>query len=574
MVCYFKLPQETRIYSLHWLNCHTFLTCTEAGILTLCLLLNNSIELKSFYILPYSAERWTTAACFINKNHFAIGDRKGNIYLYQLTKIHPVQIIKRAHNYLGITDLRLHENNLVSIGNYYDNFNSIQQTLVISGRNSVMKKYHVVEDTQLVLESSDKLPFSWLARYKENLILGFSSTNFIIWDRKKRCYILKYNCLGGHRSWDYISYDQTKFIYVKDAIINMLNFNLNELSSINVTQPYHSWEINAIKCLRFKNDTFLLISGGEDTTMRLLQTNMQDYTNVSHTLKSHLSSIRTISIFLVDGDTETYYVVSGGGRAQIILWEMRGSWQCAEKHVYRENIDKNESEMRIMDLLITKIDAERFLVIAACSDGKIKLFNITHESKLDLITNLSYECKCIIKITTLNVLNKLYLLTTATDGVINFWDLTEIVNRNGTPSPCHALQSHQSGINSLSCIAIKDETFLVLTGGDDSAIKLNLIRFLEEGIKNVAVREIVNYHHAQITGAVIVENYFFTSSTDQKLNAFQWRVVNEDEIICNFVNGYETSISDLQGMECVKVQCDIFKIILYGKGIEIIEIKM
>lgn len=115
------IPQCSRIYSFHWLNCSTVLICSANGLLSLWTLeLKKGImSLESFYILPPSSERWTTCACVIDGIRFIVGDRKGNLYVYDKHSFNPVQTFKKAHNYLGVTNLVFNNGKVYSLGGYF-----------------------------------------------------------------------------------------------------------------------------------------------------------------------------------------------------------------------------------------------------------------------------------------------------------------------------------------------------------------------------------------------------------------------------------------------------------------------
>lgn len=111
-------PQKSRVYAFHWLSCDSFLACGDSGVLFLWTLSAEGVgTLRNISCLPRCSERWTTAACVINENYFAVGDRKGNLHLYKLGDVHPEDTLKKAHNYLGITELAVEGHYLYSLGN-------------------------------------------------------------------------------------------------------------------------------------------------------------------------------------------------------------------------------------------------------------------------------------------------------------------------------------------------------------------------------------------------------------------------------------------------------------------------
>lgn len=116
---------KSRIFSIHWLDDNVLLTSESEGKLRTweCGVEVGGediwyLKFTEEFLLPLSKERWATSAVSLS-GRFAVGDRKGNIHLYEPGRADPVQTIKKAHNHLGITNLYSEENNLISIGTVF-----------------------------------------------------------------------------------------------------------------------------------------------------------------------------------------------------------------------------------------------------------------------------------------------------------------------------------------------------------------------------------------------------------------------------------------------------------------------
>ncbi|KAJ8976129.1 hypothetical protein NQ317_019394 [Molorchus minor] len=522
---------KSRIFSLHWLNCSTFLICQAEGKMSVLYLKTGSIFHICNFILPPSKERWATSAVCVD-NYLIAGDRKGNIHLFEFGKVLAIQTIKKAHSHLGVTNIVTNNNLIKSLG-----------------RNGIVKTF-VLKMDGLYLLSSEKLPFTWLVDIKDSLLLAFSGDNFVIWNYVSKRIIFEKSCGGGHRSWDFFKHlDTSRFCYIKDKMVCIYDCKLNLFEPVDVIPGYHVREINAVEIIEILNDKFLVISGGEDNTLRLSLVGNGDI-KILTALRSHLSSIRTITNFKISSvshkNEETYLVFSGGGRAQIVCWKLKlitenGSFKnvtCSEQCSYYQPLQYEESEMRIMDMCASKID--------------------------------NRLCFCI--------LSHNILITMATDGKLVFWDVTNIFKKNGMNKahPFHVIKSHQSGINSSALKMITNDLCLIATGGDDNAIILNLVRFyLTNGlmkIENLNSFTDVCTHCTQITGIYIADKYLISASIGQRVAVFEWHVVGETNIICKYITKYNTSVADLQGLKCFQSH-DIDAIVVYGKGIEYIKIK-
>lgn len=474
---------------------------------------------------------------------------------------------------------------------------------IILGRNGVLK-VHVVEasEKQLLPKSSDKLPFNWLSKLEKydgkHLLLGFSGKNFLIWDCEDRRCILQYSCGGGHRSWDlYKINDTVIFAYLKEQFVNIVCTSWLTLCPVNVVQGLHSLVINSVSIIPIhsKKQIYVVVSGGEDTTFQLstlhfLNTNVSELFNTRETFKAHLSSIRTITYcFIHESSGESNYLVfSGGGRAQIVLWlltvQMQGdeikSINCYEKYSYYENISSEESEMRIMDM--TSIKRGNIVILfAACSDGKIKLFTTDIENmNLTSAQVLMDKHKCILKICIFVVCDVTLLATMNTEGKIIFWNIEQLISSDmiikDSLQPFFSITAHQSGINSY-CYNIANNTCFFLTGGDDNATVLHILDFaVHETNLNVVVRTKyvdATSHCAQITGTFITNDYFATTSMDQKVLIYRWSY-SSTGISVKLLDRYNSAITDIQGMQFMRNSCSnkILYVILYGKGIEVVKI--
>ncbi|KAF5288123.1 hypothetical protein FQA39_LY15510 [Lamprigera yunnana] len=575
-----RIPNEPRIYSLHWLSSDQFLTCESEGILKVWVI-QDRIILNHQFILPDSKERWTTTACLCDPDHIAVGDRKGNIYIFKLDYSQPVQVIKHAHNYLGITNLYFKNNLLTSLG-----------------RNSIIKT-HQFQNFQFSLLSSDKLPFSWLTSIceddKNTLILAFLGNEFVMWDYKKRRTLLQFECGGGHRSWDFYRNLNIKFAYIKENKINLIQCDPKVLQATDLIEGFHSNNINACFCILSKHaqNKSIILSGGEDTTLRL---STIYYVKGEHVIqnvyKSHLSSIRTITACKIncESDVEKYMVVSGGGREQIILWELEVDAYgiaCSEKYFYYKKSTSEQSETRIMDVCTICVN-DTVVIIAGASNGTLKVFLTTKENdkyNMTHLGNIFYKLRCILKVNYLKMCNQHFVLSTSTDGIIAFWNFTDVIthleeSRNSnllevvkSVPLIQSIKVHVSGINSLYFKVINEGQCLLLTGGDDCSVVLILLAFCykdsEISINVLSKFSDTNSHCAQVTGVFLVNNYFISTSVDQKLNISTW-TINDGALIGKYQQSYHSNVAHIQGVDFW--ENGILYILVYGKGIEIYQV--
>nr|XP_023025375.1 WD repeat-containing protein 6 isoform X1 [Leptinotarsa decemlineata] len=561
-----KTNDQSRIASLHWLTCKSFLICQANGKMTLLHHHQMSLKPASTFILPPSSERWSTTATIFNDN-IIVGDRRGNIHLYEIGKSNPLQTLRKAHSHLGVTKLIIQQDNIISLG-----------------RNAIVKHFSL-NSNGLELVSCNKLPFTWLLDIFGSTLIAFSSKNFIVWDCNSERVLFETSCGGGHRSWDFFkATNGLMFVYVKDKMICEVWLDVRCCMPNNLIEGFHSKEINSVTMFKGLCE-YILVSGGEDTKLRISSIRQNGTLFKTHVaLKSHLSSIRSIAVYKFEGDLksgkETYLLFSAGGRAQIMCWKLDCFFDddslqnliCSQQCSYYNTIDAEESETRIMKLCVADT-IKAVVLFAACSDGNIQVFHVEHNNfNLKFCKNMFYALKCIISVAHMNVLNEDVLISMATDGKLVFWNVTNVFDSTECV-PFESLPAHQSGINTFAMRELKNYCFLLLTGGDDNSIILNYVKFSRAG-NNLILNRIDEYvnvgsHWAQITGSFLNEKHFMTSSVDQRLVVFRWRIEDE-KIICECISKYNTPVTDLKGLICFE-NCDL-DVFLYGNGIEFVKV--
>lgn len=213
--------------------------------LILCLFSNRECKKIYKFTLPPFKDNWSTTACQGEKGTYLVGDRKGHVYIFLLGQNNPTQVIKKAHNHLGVTQIY-----------------SLSKQIITLGRNSVIRTF--TSDSHTIIQTiTDKTPFTWLAAMQDKIILAFSGNNFILWDYVNRRIIFEYDCSGGHRSWDfYEKHNETSFIYVKDRVLNIVKYQQNDTYPLNIISGFHASTINGLKALYF-GPFYLLVSGGK-----------------------------------------------------------------------------------------------------------------------------------------------------------------------------------------------------------------------------------------------------------------------------------------------------------------------
>ncbi|XP_066150097.1 tRNA (34-2'-O)-methyltransferase regulator WDR6 isoform X2 [Euwallacea fornicatus] len=548
----FHLNSQSRIFSFYWLDCKTFLVSQEKSVASIYFLKNNTIKFVQNLKLPVLKEPWPTAAC-LYKNHIFLGDRKGNIHNYKIGSETILNSLWRAHNYLGVTCLQQNVKEIVSLG-----------------RDGLIKKYLLdSKDEHLKCIETNKTKFSWLAALESNRLLSFGGNQFIVTDLKFQRILFQIPCGGGHRSWHHlITPDAFQFSFIKEKAVHSFKANAKDFEPTSVIEGYHIREINCAKIL-YEVDGLIVISGGEDTILRISLIKEQKLKILQY-LKVHLSSIRAMDLYFVEKSSK-YLLVTGGGRAQIICWELKfdGKFRvtCKEKYNFYESLGHEDSETRIMDVLITTIN-DTLLLLAGRSDGSIITFRVSEDYQLIKKNSIIHSQHCITKLDKITMISIEILLTMATDGRIKFWSISEI-----NPVELGSFQIHQSGITSISCLVNRNNLWL-LSGGDDNCSSLALFALEKPDliVSRMNSFQSSGIHCAQITGCYLTEKYFVTCSIDQRIIVSVWAWIN-GKVKFETIKTYNTVIADPQGLQ-VAVWDDKLVVCIYGNGFEVLNITL
>ena len=475
----------------------------------------------------------------------------------------------------------------------------------VPGRNSVINTYQLDSNRGVLsLVSSDKVPFTWLVRLHSDpsstLLFAFSGTNFVIWDYRARRTVFERDIGGGHRSWDlYVDDNTIELCYIKDKTVNDVTIDRSQIEPITVLEGYHATEINVVKHIKLNGTEHLIISGGEDTMLRLSTFGADENLRNVTTLKSHLSSVKALAVTEITRDENALrcVVFSAGGRGQIIMWELDVAFGTETRVVckeifshYKPNSDRNGSESRIMDVHVTSLDGN-LIVFTACSNGAVQAFEAdVSRKKLELLEERRHKSRCILKLFCFEVESRHVLCTTATDGFVDVWDVSDLCNRLQLHESetlfdnsrgftlVSSIKAHLSGVNGFAALALDKSSMLFLSGGDDSSFKLHLVDFTVNDdcltADVVTVYSNDRCHCAQISGVLVRRDYFITVGQDQRVILHRYKLLNDGVAVDSFAL-YDTSVCDALGLECLKAtEQDINKVLVYGKGIEVISVNV
>ncbi|CAH1636664.1 unnamed protein product [Spodoptera littoralis] len=578
--------QIGKILSMQWAGNRHLVLCSGDGNITVLASNNARVEVYANFVLPNCKERWLTASAIELENYrFIVGDRCGNIHVFIKGQNNPVKTFHKVHGRYGPTS--------ISVGN---------NRIITTGRDGTIKYFSINGDVVKHMSNKD-LAFEWVEKFLdkgENIICGFQERVFVVYNVNENSKMLEVACGGGHRSWDAVRYfkkvnenyeELIKLIYLKNSDINVVTFQLSKIVSRNVINGSHAKEINCLKSHRISNAT-VYITGGEDTTLRIssvdAEMNFKDEVNFKH-----LSSVRTLKTFSIDENH--FLVLSAGGRAQLCIKDIKLTNKDNNIDVTSEELvdylirgtDKErkgnqtwrncsidfDPEMRIMDIDVIN-DKDGLIIFAGCSDSYVRVFTFKEDSKkVEIIKEAKYHKTCILKTKCIKILNRNILITCTTRSEVTFWNVTDITNDNF--EPFFSTKTNKSGINSIATVNVSEDKVLVATGGDDNAVHTIIVEInVQNNMTSARVLHTwksANNHSSQITGLILVDDYLVSTSIDQRITLFRWKIY-EEGIDCKFLSQSHTMVSDIQGMDLLDHNCESITVCVFGKGMEVIAV--
>ena len=350
---------------------------------------------------------------------------------------------------------------------------------------------------------------------------GFSGKNFVVWNESTNSEMMSIPCGGAHRSWAYHTSgtsEQLKrtsqsrcFAWTKAGV-----FNLAKAGSPahEVIQPGgHGREIKAMAlCKRHLNEGdlgasigYLIATGAEDTAIRLWTitnagkhghtgvqgTDSRDAASCTQILKKHTTGIQHLS-FCKD------FLFSSAGCEELYIWKINfGVGVVGIGTVFQAALPKHAtaSDLRVTNFEVISVsgrhkddsscDLDYFLIHVAYSNSMIRVFKYTYdqisspEDRFQLLGQGFYNTTCLTNISGLIGCFP-WFLAASTNGAVTIWP--DLDHRGKTrDSPAFLSQTiehfiHQNAVLALQVIMVAPNHHLLLTGGDDNAFGITLIR--------------------------------------------------------------------------------------------------
>ncbi|MGH0160499.1 UNVERIFIED_CONTAM: hypothetical protein FKN15_057572 [Acipenser sinensis] len=516
---------------------------------------------RGSFLLPPCRHRWLTGVAFLpgsgdGAGLWVCGDRRGSVLLYrdrasrgeqgegvrtQADPQEPVSVLFGLHGRQGVTSV------------------TVQGGLVYStGRDGCYRALRVREGgpaLEVLRAQRACRGMGWIERVLfqgvgggGELVLGFHSTDLVLWDSGRKERLLCVPCGGGHRSWSY-SHGSAgfSFAFLKQGAVCLFRAPCRSAAlrcSPVVRQGLHGREITCLCRLGAVatpgGAVDILVTGSEDTTLTVLavQPSHGRITALT-TLTDHISSVRALATAQRGGLTHGHadqlsaLLFSVGGRAQLQCYRLLIGWDkqqqgvsCQAIHLASHRLDEHWERMRNRHKTV-KMDPET------------RLFSLWEERRrLALLAEWFHHQRCVLKVTSFTHRPGQQQESSAvTDGSIAFWDITEAVEggsleedggapqRKGLGSPCLTVRLHQGGVNSLDILETETPgCYLLASGGDDGS--LQVCRVCVESsvaVATVLISARFTAHAALLTGLrFLTPDLLVSASVDQRVAL--WRL--------------------------------------------------
>lgn len=513
-------------------------------------------KITNQFKIPQSSEPWTTSVAKI-EDFWLIADRLGNLFLYDndndINSSSPVQKLWKLHGKLGVTTIKEEGGGFIKT----------------TGNDGTVKTLFLNRSTYpptIEIHRCERTSVNWIENVcnwnGREYLLGFNDNYFAIYHNRQIVY--EHKCGGRHRHWDVCLMDtkgKVIFTYIQKKQLNSVEFLLNDFEFEANDVVWHTKDCNAIEMALNDN---LMISGSEDTLMKLTSINIVDgdikFNDIA-TLNSHISSIKAFATFK---DDEDLLILSAGGRAQIVVTRLIKMKHAKEevKYMLTNSTQNGNSQDSTFDpeTRFTSIcyNEELRNVFVGCSDGFIRIFKFSKDEENSFVLKIIVEHfygKCILKIAILEG----FILTMATDGNICFWHHDELLQNLKL---IEKLKHNQSGINCFDIFKCDDGAFLLGTSGDDAGVFITKVLIDNEKVNFRETFFTNEPHIAQVTGLKFIsQNVLYTTSIDQTICKLE---IQHKAI--KIVDKKFTCISDVKGFAFVKQS----HVAVFGAGLEVL----
>ncbi|KAK8237965.1 WD40-repeat-containing domain protein [Phyllosticta capitalensis] len=469
--------------------------------------------------------------------------------------------------------------------------------LVSVGRDGRCAAINISPNLTTTLVHQSSLPFGPNAegcyidpQNNHLMVYGFRSKHFVLFNPAIEQEVLSVECGGAHRIWSFCPMppgEGTGGTFIWNHANTFKLYHMAQASHRALRAGGHGREIKAMAACPTRPG--LLATGAEDTTIRLfqygevgLECRRPDFTSVK-TIRKHVTGIQHLA-WSDDGR----FLFSSGGGEEFFVWRIRNV-PVIGLGVVCEAVCPTESEdfdLRIMSFEVEQrrsgqvqrqgLDEDEngeFIITLVFSDSTLRRYTYTSTSSsksFHLLQVGTYATSCLTQVIHLS---HRQLLTAGTDGHVAFWHTPQPPSVSDGGAFAERIEVsfamrkaiHQSTVKALSYQRVTKDATLLLTGGDDNALAIHLIKTkdnAEPELPQVSMGTLLmpDAHAATVTASVLLRygenaNKFLavTSGNDQRVKVWEITVdlaregVEGVDVRC--VANEPTAVADVSDMD-------------------------
>lgn len=461
-------------------------------------------------------------------NIIVLGSRHGSLIIFDFSTLQTVVLYRRAHGKDAITGL------------FVSNIQSNSWHIKSCGRDGVFSEFTATKDLTQTNQAHIECMDGWsLTRTSSTritkgriegmlivgattMVIGLYDHRLFVYDVSKRYEMWGIKC--GTKQWDFKSSSEILetfgccFIRDGAAVMTTREGKRPFLHPV-LKDPFQCLETRAVSFISLPGlvDT-VIVSGGEDEELQFHVVDFRDETfKKVAAYRTHLASIRCL-FFLPESGYDTCYLFSGGAEQKLKAWRVT---------TYPDRVDpiscvevanapiSGVLESRVMDVAAIR-SGGKVLVATANSDGDVRLWELCRNSIVSfvLVDRSDAHNRCVQKAVFATIGGGVHLFTAATDGSVIMWVV------DGGLREVERWRIHQSGIKALSC-RVFDGVAYVCTGGDDNAVAVLVVSFIEKVVKSEFLMD-KNAHGSSVVGCFMSNrSQLYSVSIDQRLNVYR-----------------------------------------------------
>lgn len=514
---------------------------------SLCLLLvdKETFEVKNKWHLVKPQEKVGISSMLFDEatKYLVVGSRYAIVLLYDFQEnFSLVSYYKNKVKGDSVSDLVL----------WHHDASSRQLSLLLTMKN---ERYYIIKichDRRMEILEDNRLRKTFLKGSFMNpthntvYIYGFKSDYFYIWNATAQTEYARVICGGPHRQsslhyWFEGNELRYRFTFTRAADIKMVQNCTQKFASV-LDKGLHGREVRSMAVVKGLDSDKLLISGGEDTTIKLSTLESDGTINMLWTQRQHGSGLQ--SIHSVNDD----YILSSSAREELFLWKVFRTGPFPTMTLYRTiRPISSHPDLRVMDFDSIEVKengkATGFVVVVVYSDSHIRMwfFNYT-ENTFKMIVDDRYKTCCLMSVHFLTLDRHLYLMTSSTRGNLVIYDIDSCVERyfilqGGSSDHFLSMKNtstamslaklgniicdhyiHQSSIRDLDFIYTSEHAISIVTGGDDNAIGLIKLEKSDKGLIMDTISFIPDAAASTVTCVKVLDDKrALVASVDQKV---------------------------------------------------------